>query len=62
MVHGRTTNEGSMSKKQKFDQHTEALFAMVSDIKKGFVDQTIQLKQSSLHSQLLEAKEGLINL
>ena len=62
MVHGRTTNEGSMSKKQKFDQHTEALFAMVSDIKKGFVNQTIQLKQSSLNSQLLEAEEGLINL
>ena len=63
MVCGRTTStEGNVPKKIKIEQQTEALFAMVSDIKKGYLHQSTQFKLSSLNSQLLDAEEALINL
>ena len=49
-------------KKKKVEQQAEALFAMVSDIKKGFVHQNNQLNKSALNSQFLDAEEALLNL
>jgi hypothetical protein len=61
-VRGRYVKQGAGLKKQKVDQQTEALFAMVSDIKKGFVQQNNELKKSTLTSQLLDAEDALSNL
>jgi hypothetical protein len=63
LTKGRSINqEASVPKKQQMEQQTEALLAMVSDIKKGFVKQSHRLNQATLNSQLLEAEEGLVNL
>jgi hypothetical protein len=62
---GSASNSGSASnvlKKQKIENQTEALFDMVSEIKKDFLSQSIQLKQSTLNGQVLDAEEALISL
>ena len=62
-VRGRYANQGNVpKKKKKVEQQAEALFAMVSDIKKGFVHQNNQLNKSALNSQFLDAEEALLNL
>ena len=61
-VRGRYANQGIVPKKKKVEQQAEALFAMVSDIKKGFVHQNNQLNKSALNSQFLDAEEALLNL
>ena len=64
-VQGRTFSSSGVNhenKKQKIEKQTDALFAMVSDIKKGFLHQSIQFNQSALNSQLLDAEEAVINL
>ena len=57
-----TSGVVNQTNKQKIEKQTEALFVMVNDIKKGFLNQTNQFKQSSLNSQLLDAEESIINL
>ena len=62
LVRGRTASKGNHGKRKKIENHTEALFAMVTDIKKGFLVQTNDFKKSALTSQLLDAEEALTNL
>ena len=63
LVHGRTpAAKGNHAKRKNIDNQTEALFAMVTDIKKGFLLQTNDFKQSALTLQLLDAEEALTNL
>jgi hypothetical protein len=50
------------AKRPKLEDQTEALFAMVNDIKNGLLTSTNDFKKSSLNSQLLEAEEAVIKL
>jgi hypothetical protein len=52
----------STNKKLKIEKQTDALFAMVSDIKNGFLSQTNHFKQSTLNTQILDAEEAIISL
>jgi hypothetical protein len=62
-VRGRTASvKGNSGKRKIEDEQSDALFAMVTDIKQGFIQQTNEFKQSSLTSQILDAEEALTNL
>ena len=61
-VRGRAPIQENTPKKKRVEEQTEALFAMVSDIKQSFVYQNQQFKSSSLNSQLLDAEDALIKL
>jgi hypothetical protein len=62
--HSTTSSGSSVNKvkKQNMEKQTEALFAMVTDIKNGFEQQSNQLKKSSLNTQLLDVEETLFTL
>ena len=62
---GRGTSSSGVvnqTNKQKIEKQTEALFVMVNDIKKGFLNQNNQFKQLALNLQLIYAEEPAINL